>query len=340
MKAPASLSTALLVLASLILPQCSTPRASETQRSRLCLRSSTLKHEGYRGSSMADRTLALTFDDGPGTRTLRLSSYLRDEGIRAAFFVNGRSIASLPGGEAVVDSLVRDGHLVANHTESHRSLTGLATGSARLSSEEVVQELAATHERIAHVMPEGHWLFRPPFGDFDRGTLHVLEGSSMATYVGPIFWDIGSRMDEADGMAADWDCWQEGTDGVRVAMAQCGDLYVREIERAGKGIVLLHDPYFDELAPGQQGTVEMVEYMVPLLRERGFSFVRVDEVPEIFERLPRVKENTEPTGLASRVPASSALGHEIRDEATTRPREADGPAPPTGRTIPPSSACP
>jgi peptidoglycan/xylan/chitin deacetylase (PgdA/CDA1 family) len=282
---------------------------------------------------MAERTIALTFDDGPGPRTRRLSTYLKNEGIRAAFFVNGRAIESWPDGEEVLSALVEDGHLVANHTESHRSLTGMATGTPRLSNDEIVQELSATHDRIARFMHEGRWLFRPPFGDVDRATLQALESTPMGRNVGPILWDIGSEMNATEGAAADWDCWQDGSDGRRVAMKECGDLYVQETERAGKGIVLLHDPYFDESAPGQQGTVEMVEYMVPILRDKGFSFIRLDEVPRISEKLAPLPENAAPNG-----PPPSDAGRErvstsvVHDDEMRSPDSVDH--------EPPGSPCP
>ena len=51
----------------------------------------------FTGTSMPDKTLCLTFDDGPGEtngeskgpRTLELAQYLHAEGIAATFFVLG-----------------------------------------------------------------------------------------------------------------------------------------------------------------------------------------------------------------------------------------------------------
>lgn len=243
-----------------------------------------LKSTPLRGSGMPPKTIALTFDDGPGPRTKALSAYLKDQEIEAAFFVNGSAIGE--GSDEILAQLVADGHIIGNHTETHRSLTGERTGTARPTDAEILRELAETDEKIAPYVPDGRFLFRPPYGDFDEKTFASLEDTPMNKYVGPVLWDVGDRMDEEKGEAADWDCWQDGSDGKRIPMTTCGDLYVTSIKRAGWGIVLLHDPYFNEDDPAQEGTVEMVMYMVPILKEEGFEFVRVDKIPEIAALLP------------------------------------------------------
>jgi peptidoglycan/xylan/chitin deacetylase (PgdA/CDA1 family) len=257
---------------------------SSSKNGKACSAAQALQTTGLRGSSMAPKSLALTFDDGPGPRTKQLSLFLKNQGIQAAFFVNGRSMG--PDAAEILNQVVEDGHLVANHTETHRSLTGTATATARPTDAEVFQELNDTDVRIDPFVPSKRFLFRPPYGDYDDVTLTSLLPTPMNKYVGPILWDVGDKMDEAAGRAADWECWQDGADGKRLPMKACGDLYITEIKHASRGIVLMHDPYFNELDPEQLGTVDMVMYMVPILKEAGFSFTRVDKVPDIAALLP------------------------------------------------------
>lgn len=270
---------------------CTKDKSSNVSSDKSCSGAQALQSVGLRGSTMAPKTLALTFDDGPGPRTRQLSIYLKNEGIQAAFFVNGRSMG--PGSPEVLQQLVSDGHLVANHTETHRSLTGTATQTVRLSEAEVVQELADTDTKIDPFVPSKRYLFRPPFGDYDDVTFNALSTTPMNKYVGPILWDVGDQMDEAKGRAADWDCWQDGSDGKRLTMKACGDLYITEIQRATRGIVLMHDPFYNELDPEQLGTVDMVMYMVPILKDAGFTFTRADMVPEVAALLPPLPSSPE-----------------------------------------------
>lgn len=232
------------------------------------------------GTSLPMKTLSLTFDDGPGARTAELSTYLKAQGIASSFFVNGKMLAE---GTAVLQQIAAEGHLVGNHTQTHTSLTGRSTGSKPLSAEQIVDELSQTDALIAP-FAGGRFVFRAPYGDFDAPTATVIDASPMKKYVGPINWEIGDHMGPAQ--AADWDCWTPGADGVVLTPEQCGELYVKEIDSVGRGVVLLHDPYFVDDDPSKGGTVDMVKQIVPILKAKGYAFVRVDRVPEIAALLP------------------------------------------------------
>jgi peptidoglycan-N-acetylglucosamine deacetylase len=258
-------------------------KTKTTADEKTCEGAAALTASVFKGSSLPPKTLALTFDDGPGDRTSELSLYLKEQGIEAGFFVNGMRIDANAG--PILQGLVDDGHIIANHTETHISLTGVTDGKGRPTAETVVNEITQTDAKIAPYVKNDRWLFRPPFGDFDGDTLAALAPTPMNKYVGPISWDVGDRMDAANGKAADWDCWQDGADMQRLSVQACGDLYLTEIRHAGRGIVLMHDPYFNDLDPAKGGTVDMIKYIVPILKAEGFNFVRVDKVPDIDSKL-------------------------------------------------------
>jgi len=74
------------------------------------------------GFYFADRTVpgqvVLTFDDGPlHGKTRRLLAVLRARGLRATFFVVGQMINRRS--YRVIQTLVRDGHILGNHTYHH-----------------------------------------------------------------------------------------------------------------------------------------------------------------------------------------------------------------------------
>ena len=241
------------------------------------------------GASLPPKTLALTFDDGPGARTSELSTYLRNQGISVGFFVNGKMIHD----NAILAQIIADGHVIGNHTQTHASLTGHATGSRHLDDAATVSELAQTDVLIAPFVTADRFMFRAPYGDFDAASAAAINASSMSKYAGPIYWNIGNNM--GPHQAADWDCWSAGNDGVVLTTKRCGDLYLEEIDNVGRGVVLMHDPYFIGANPANGGTVDMVQYIVPILRARGYSFVRIDEVPEIAAVLPALPAPPAPT---------------------------------------------
>ncbi len=259
-----------------------------------------LSSSQFFGTSLPAKTLALTFDDGPGPRTKELSAYLKSQNIRAAFFMNGARLAASalpnPNGITLVADpagtlaqVLADGHLVANHTTTHRNLTNEVPDAQR------VQELSDTDTDIAgFISPQNHLLFRAPYGAYNAAVYNTLSASAMNKYIGPIYWEAGGFSDEYPTAAADWACWQgslySGASKVNIVpgnpgyatTTQCGDAYLTEINAFGKGIVLMHDPY----SWAQGSTVDMVKYLIPKLVAAGYAFARVDEVPTIAAALP------------------------------------------------------
>jgi len=268
-----------------IVAACSGAEGGDLSRpERTCSGAQALTAAPYAGGSLGSKQIALTFDDGPASRTEELSTYLASQGIHAGFFVNGKNLAAYPNALA---KLVADGHVVGNHTHDHADLTDKsvfplnATGNAKL-----VTELSATDALIAPFVPNGRFMFRAPYGAFDARDYNVLHASAMDKYVGHIGWDIGST--RTASTAADWACWQYNP---QLTSKACGDLYANEIQSVGRGIVLMHDadygnPGNHNATSGLGNTVDMVKYLVPILKARGYTFVRVDAVPAIASALP------------------------------------------------------
>lgn len=304
------LAVACIGTAVLALGACGTDRT--TARSRAgegTIRSvpQDLSQNLFFGTSLANKQLVLTFDDGPGpllasgiSITRELSKWLKNRPapIRATFFVNGACIAAtnlpsagcadpVPEAALSLDQVIADGHLLANHTTTHRSLTGESSDPA-VGSDQRVQELSETDGYIASKIPWNRFLFRPPYGDWSTDVYDTLQASAMSKYVGPIYWDIGggpTDQSAAQTMAADWECWNLG-----YTTKQCGDRYLNEIRSVGRGIVLMHDPYGDvdnhRLTSGTGNTADMVKYIVPILESEGFTFKALYEVPDIAAALP------------------------------------------------------
>ena len=97
--------------------------------------------------------VALSFDDGPGERTLPLLEALAELGVRATFFL----VASrLPGRHDLVHRIVEAGHEVGNHGLYHRDMSQ----SARLAA----RELRTSNRWLANATGTPPRLFRPPYG--------------------------------------------------------------------------------------------------------------------------------------------------------------------------------
>ena len=101
--------------------------------------------------------VALTFDDGPHpVYTMRLLEGLRERGVKATFFVVGENI---PGNEALILQMQKDGHLIGNHTYDHADIS-------RLSDEEDCLELQKTSDLVEAITGQDTAYVRPPFGNW------------------------------------------------------------------------------------------------------------------------------------------------------------------------------
>ncbi len=100
--------------------------------------------------------IALTFDDGPSPiDTPRLLDLLREKNVKATFFVVGKRAEQYP---EIVHRAWNEGHLVANHTWSHRPLFCFLT-PGRLRAE--INLGSESIRRICGSVPR---YFRSPVG--------------------------------------------------------------------------------------------------------------------------------------------------------------------------------
>ncbi|MFS2294363.1 MAG: polysaccharide deacetylase family protein [Actinomadura sp.] len=101
--------------------------------------------------------VSLTFDDGPGKHTERLLDILKAAHVRATFFVLGEMVEERP---QVVRRMVLEGHEVANHSWSHRDLTGLSPAGVR-------SQIRRTQQAVKRASGVEPTLMRPPYGATD-----------------------------------------------------------------------------------------------------------------------------------------------------------------------------
>jgi peptidoglycan/xylan/chitin deacetylase (PgdA/CDA1 family) len=229
------------------------------------------------GDELAPGILCLTYDDGPGRtegnevdpgpRTAELGRFLHSEGIQATFFVVGKFASQLGDILAELKTL---GHLVANHTYDHPSLPAFVERGGNLE-DQVVRTDTAIREHVEGPVT----FFRAPYGDWWlRGHRRSLVAAALnrlaiAThYVGPVGWDID---------AGDIGFWRDDRSPQECALA-----YLNAIERAGRGIVLMHDSTADiDAIRARNQALGLARELVPELRRRGFQFVRLDAIPQV-----------------------------------------------------------
>ncbi len=131
------------------------------------------------------RALLFTFDDGPSRRTTpRLLDILDDLGITAVFFVKTESFGNGNPWERehaeIVREIVRRGHMVGNHTETHRQLP-------LLRNAEIWAELAVSERKIRRAIGRMPRLIRPPGGALSERVERLLSESGYTSVMWALY---------------------------------------------------------------------------------------------------------------------------------------------------------
>ncbi|MFH8566312.1 polysaccharide deacetylase family protein [Streptomyces sp. NPDC017988] len=124
-----------------------------------------------------DRSMVLTFDDGPDPRyTPAILRILRQYGVRAMFFVCGEMAAD---NQDLLREMADDGHLIGNHTWNHPLLPKLSRAAMR-------RQMESTCDVIEHVTGEAPAWFRAPYGAWNRNAFQLGAEYGME----PLAWTV------------------------------------------------------------------------------------------------------------------------------------------------------
>ncbi|MFI9817000.1 bifunctional polysaccharide deacetylase/glycosyltransferase family 2 protein [Saccharothrix variisporea] len=188
-----------------------------------------------------ERTVVLTFDDGPDPRwTPQVLDVLRRHGVKATFFVTGVAAAQHPD---LLERVVAEGHEVGLHTFTHVDLGQV--GEARTSL-----ELDQTRLALAGAVGRVSTLVRPPYS----ATPDALDNDDLAGVERVVA--SGHLVLLSDLDTEDWR--NPGADAIAAAAMPQDD----------KGaVVLMHDGGGD-----RSQTVAALDLLLPKLKEQGRQF--------------------------------------------------------------------
>ncbi len=215
--------------------------------------------------ALADHEVVLTFDDGPAATTAQVLNALKDECVRATFFVIGVNATSM---SATVKREVMEGHTVGYHSFSHpaKTLRLMPFEAAKSDIEAGVLAVDKAAYGEAPSKPRAAFFRFPGFADTPE-LLQYVHGRGMTVF-------------GADLWASDW---QAMTPQSELA------LVMGRLEKLGKGIVLFHD--------SKSSTAKMLPDFLRALKEKGFRVVQAVPGPgptPVEQAGPGWKSTTEP----------------------------------------------
>ena len=188
------------------------------------------------------KTVALTFDDGPGRSTWQILKILRKYKVPATFMNIGEN-------EAVrkqdVRDEVRDGFVVGNHTWDHPDLVPLSAADQAAEMDRTSDE----QYRVTHTRP---CVFRPPYGDYDSTTLQLAQERRMEVWL----WSVDTQDWMADGSGSAY--WVDRI--ISLAESEGGALR--------NPVVLMHNQPI-----GNPATVSALPTIIDFFRSHHYRFV-------------------------------------------------------------------
>ena len=200
------------------------------------------------------KTVALTFDDGPGQATPQILSILKQAQVHATFFQTGLHATEHPD---LVREVVAAGHLVADHTFEHKYPTAVRGGwtEAYVSS-----EISKTASILGKIANQPICFFRPP-GGYTTNVIAAARKNGMTT----VMWNLDSMDWKQPGTTS-----PDATAAIVKAATSNGSLSHINL--------LMHDSKASDEPEGvvssyRGNTVAALPAIIKYYQEAGFSFV-------------------------------------------------------------------
>ncbi len=189
----------------------------------------------------------LTFDDGPSNNTHQILDILKQNNIKATFFVLGSQVEIFP---ETTNRIYNEGHYIANHGYSHKY------SEIYQSPEQVLNEFNQCNQIVAKTInvPEyNSHLFRFPGGSVG-GKYAELKKQAITV------------LEQNDILHIDWNSLTGDSEKVNPTEEYLMDNLQKTTEGKNSLVILMHD------AQAKKITAETLPKVIEYLQQQGYSF--------------------------------------------------------------------
>ena len=197
----------------------------------------------------------LTFDDGPSNNTHQILDILKQNNIKATFFVLGSQVEIFP---ETTNRIYNEGHYIANHGYSHKY------SEIYQSPEQVLNEFNQCNQIVAKTInvPEyNSHLFRFPGGSVG-GKYAELKKQAI------------TLLEQNDILHIDWNSLTGDSEKVNPTEEYLMDNLQKTTEGKNSLVILMHD------AGDKILTYDMLPNLISYLREKGYEFKNMYDLIE------------------------------------------------------------
>jgi len=200
----------------------------------------------FREGSPKVKKVALTFDDGPDSvYTPQILDILKEHNVKGTFFLIGNRAELFAD---VVKRMVREGHVVGNHSMSHANIV-------KLDKQKTRQEILQAEEALLALTGYRTALFRSPYGSLDESKVRDIAGLGYKI----IAWNVDSL---------DW----------KSLTAEQVKYNILENAKEGS-IILQHSSGSKE--ENLTGSVAALREVIRILKKEGYQFVTIPQLLNI-----------------------------------------------------------
>lgn len=200
------------------------------------------KYNGITIGNKDKKDIFLTFDNGyENGYTSKILDILKKQKVKVAFFVQGSYIDKNP---ELVKRMVKEGHLVLNHTDNHPEMPSL-------SKDKLTREINIVAEKYKKVTgKEMHKFLRPPSGVFSERSLARTKNLGYRT----VFWSMAYKDWEVNNQPGKAVAYKHVTDNIH-----------------NGAVILLHSV--------SKSNTEALEDIIKELKRKGYNFKPLTQFP-------------------------------------------------------------
>jgi len=193
---------------------------------------------------LPEKTVFLTFDDGPSRNTKKILDTLKEYSVDATFFVIGENLTE--DGVETVKRALEEGHMLGMHTETH------SYEKIYHSVDSFLKDYDKLAARLVELLGECPAVYRFP-------------GGSYSAYINPIKAELKEEMKRRGFLGYDWNVSGEDSVGTPTAASIKKNIF-DTIEGQEQPIILLHD------SPCSNLTAEVLPEILERLLAEGYTF--------------------------------------------------------------------
>lgn len=203
-----------------------------------------MKPHSIDGIDINGKVVALTMDDGPSKYTSEVLDILKEEDVKATFFVIGQNIA---GKEDILKREYDEGHEIACHSWDHASFTKLDFDAL------MTEQISKTNDAIEAATGKRSIMDRPPGGAINKELAAQMQRPQILWSSDSEDWKFNRDMEKDAAVSA----------AVDKAMGEVSD----------GGVILWHDLH--KTAP------DIARSLISQLKAEGYQFVTISQLMQI-----------------------------------------------------------